>query len=364
MKTTHALAFLAAALLPAAAQAATIRVPADFPTIQAAVNATSGHWDIIEVSKGTYLEAVSLLQKDQLTLQAKKGQKVVIHSDSGAPLTVSLSRNIHIKDLRLEGSAFSYGLNVMYSSDVLVKGCSVTGAAVDGIKVFLTDRTTIMDCTVKWVLWNGINLEANNSHLQNNTVQHAGFNGIRVEGMANTVDGNTIKDCGEKGIVLGLSGAATQGSLVVKNKIDGGSSDGIYLDSGADANTILSNMVKHVDDDGIEVAAGATNNVLQQNSVDGPKGDGFEIHCWNGSFSKNKIKKAGDDGFWVAADAAYCLFFKNTATASFSDGFQISSSYSAFIENTAKSSGAYDCLPTPSGIDNAYINNNFGTVGA
>ncbi|MBI4879972.1 MAG: right-handed parallel beta-helix repeat-containing protein [Planctomycetes bacterium] len=362
MNTFRAVSFLAAALLPAAAQATTIRVPADFPTIQAAVNATSGHWDIIEVSQGIYLEAVTLANKDELTLQAKKGHKVIIHSEGAIPLSVTSSRNIHLKNLRLEGATFDYGLNVMFSTDVLIQGCTVTGSGVDGIKAFLSDRVTVEDCTVKWVICDGIDVDGDNACLLGNTLLHIGWNGIVAVGTAHTIDGNTIKECGEKGIWLGAGGAATEGALVVKNKIDGAWQDGIYLDTGADAATILGNTVLRVDDDGIEVASGAIGNVLHQNNVSSTAGDGFEVHCLNGSFCKNKVKKAGDDGFWVAADAAYCLFFRNTITSSTSDGLQINCSYSAFVENTAKKSGGYDCFLPAGGIDNAYLGNKFGTV--
>ncbi len=362
MKTLTAVPFLALLLCADAAQAAKIRVPADFPTIQAAVNATSGHWDVIEVSQGTYLEAVTLANKDELTLQAKNGHKVIIHSEGAIPLSVTNSRNILLKGLRLEGATFDYGLNVMFSTDVLIQGCTVTGSGVDGIKAFLSDRVTIEDCTVKWVICDGIDVDGDNACVLGNTLQHIGWNGIVAVGTAHTIDGNTIKECGERGIWLGAGGAATGGALVVKNKIDGAWQDGIALDTGADAATILSNTILRVDDDGVDVASGATGNVLQQNKVSSTKGDGFEVHCLNGTFCKNKVKRAGDDGFWLAADAAYCTFLKNTITSSLSDGFQIACTNSAFVENTAKKNGGYDCFLSAGGLSNAYINNKFGTI--
>ncbi len=357
-----AVSFLAAALLPAAAQAAKIRVPADFPTIQAAVNATTGYGDVIEVSQGTYLEAVSLVFKDELTLQAKKGHKVIIQSAAATPLTVSLSSCVHVKNLRLEGATGSSGLDVNLSNDVLVEGCSVSGSGQDGIRILLCGGVTVEDCTVKWVTGSGILVYGDNVCLLGNTVLHAGWNGMRLEGLALTVDGNTIKDCGQRGIVLGLSDTTTEGALVVKNRIDGAAQDGIYLDTGADSCVILSNTILRGDDDGIEVALGAADNVLQQNNVSSTIGDGFEVHCWYGSFCKNKVKKAGNDGFWVAGDSSHCLFFKNTITSSASDGFQVNGQDSTYMQNTANKNSGWDCVLYVAPGTNAFIDNKFGTI--
>ena len=76
---------LALATLPAAAAAATLEVPQQFATIQAAVDAAQAG-DVIRIAKGVYVEHVGIAKSD-LTIVAKKGA-ILDGSGSGAPLVL------------------------------------------------------------------------------------------------------------------------------------------------------------------------------------------------------------------------------------------------------------------------------------
>jgi pectin methylesterase-like acyl-CoA thioesterase len=66
----RALPLALALTLPLAASAATLRVPADHATIQAAVDAAVAG-DVILIAKGSYAEAVAIDGKSQFTLRGK-----------------------------------------------------------------------------------------------------------------------------------------------------------------------------------------------------------------------------------------------------------------------------------------------------
>ena len=72
---------------PSFAPAATINVPADHPTIQAAINAAFSDLDEIVVAPGTYNECLNLLGK-AITLQSSGGPAVTTIDGTGLNCSV------------------------------------------------------------------------------------------------------------------------------------------------------------------------------------------------------------------------------------------------------------------------------------
>src|SRR6185436_7427339 len=94
-------------LAAASARAAVIQVPADYPTIQQAVdNASSG--DQIHVSPGTYVEHVLVQGKAGLAISSQSGPAVttVDGSGNGSPFSV-----INCDRITIQGFTMTHGLN-------------------------------------------------------------------------------------------------------------------------------------------------------------------------------------------------------------------------------------------------------------
>lgn len=142
-----ALVMLASPLLPSAAQAVDLRVPLQFPTIQAAVDAAQPG-DKIVVSQGLYKEAVSLAGKQQLVL---KGQGVVRLDSKGLGPALSLSgcSSVTVKQLRVVGAD---GVAVLIDSCSDVKLAEVVlvsrlpDAGADSMDVVSSSGVSILRC--------------------------------------------------------------------------------------------------------------------------------------------------------------------------------------------------------------------------
>ena len=136
---------LALLVLVSAAQAAVLRVPLQFPTIQAAVDAAQPG-DHVVVSPGLYAESVSLAGKSQLVLRAAG----VVRLDAtglGPALSLAGCSSVTVRGLRFVGAD---GVAVMIDSctDVLVAQCRLqAGAGADSMQVVGGSGLRIQRCT-------------------------------------------------------------------------------------------------------------------------------------------------------------------------------------------------------------------------
>jgi nitrous oxidase accessory protein NosD len=138
LRTRLALAF-GSISLAVGATADTLRVPSDFPTIQAAVDA-AGPGDVINVAKGTYDETVVISGKSQLTLRGK-AKPTIDGGDAGVPLRIEGSQGIEVDGFAL-ADGFEDDLQIVGSSGVTVRRCELDGGALDGINV--DDSTDVL----------------------------------------------------------------------------------------------------------------------------------------------------------------------------------------------------------------------------
>ena len=109
--------------------AATIHVPADQPTIQAAIDAAD-HWDLILVAPGTYVENIDFLGK-AITLQSEVG------------------RNLTVIDGGQADSVVTFDSGEMFST--VLDGFTIrNGVAEHGGGIYCYDFSspTIMNCTI------------------------------------------------------------------------------------------------------------------------------------------------------------------------------------------------------------------------
>lgn len=117
------------------AQAATLNVPLDYPTIQDAVNAAANN-DIIIVAAGTYPEKVLISDKTNLTIQGIGDDSLIepAYDDSGtAGITIKNSSGLTIKDFKIHTSGremegiWVYGVNN--------GGNAITGLIIQNITI-------------------------------------------------------------------------------------------------------------------------------------------------------------------------------------------------------------------------------------
>ena len=112
-----------------------IKVPNDFATIQAAVNAAADG-DIIEVSAGHYLESVVIEGFTGLVLRGKG--KVVIHGTGDAALTLLECTDCVVDKIRVEGGP-GHGIRLQFSERCTVSRCRIADVAGDVVVLLFED---------------------------------------------------------------------------------------------------------------------------------------------------------------------------------------------------------------------------------
>jgi hypothetical protein len=257
-------------LLAAAASAATIRVPADQPTIQAAINvALNG--DVIQVSAGTYRENLDFL-----------GKTVTVTSVSGPSLTI------------VDGGA---------------KASVVSFQSGEGAKAVLTGFT----------LRNG---------LATNLGSDGG--GVFISGASPTVQNNIItanQACGGAGVYITAGSPVIRSNTITKNSQTGCAGDGgagIYVLGGTSpsiiANKITSNTQCCGDGGGIFINGTLSpvvmNNIIMSNVSSGSGGGIAIINQADVQLVQNLIARnqaaSGAGVYWSVPENSTGLMVNNT----------------------------------------------------
>ena len=255
-----------------------LRVPQDFSTIQAAVDA-AGPRDIIQVAQGTYKENVLIEGKSDIQLRGKN--------------TV------------LQGSGVGIGISIVGSDYIQVQGFIVDGYS-DGIILDDTHYSRIhnietrnndieKDTTPEAFNHNGLTLIGSDNNLITNVFAlRNGHNGIWLKGGSsnNTLRWNTANDNGKNPDILAKSaGCGFQLSIdgnnnnsIVENEILR-NHWGILLfkgdGAGSTGNKIAQNRILDNGRSGIDVFEGNHDNFIHQNYAQGnaflPNGT-FDLH--------------------------------------------------------------------------------------
>lgn len=289
--TVPSVAF-AALVCVAPAFAATIRVPADHPTVQAAVDAAVAG-DVVQIAKGRYSGAVVIDGKTGITLKGK-GKPVLDAQQAEAPvIEVRDSSGILLDGLVLENSA-SRGVVVTGSSDVGIQRCAVRRVSGDGIRLEETAEAGVVTKNrIDDVGDDGISVAGERHRVEKNRIRRADDDGIDITGSDNVVAKNRISVTGDEG--MQLDGDRNR---IEKNRISGADADGIDVE-GSD-NTIVGNKVTRSASDGIEVEESpenerfATRNVFEGNRVTRSGDYGFKVETGGNTFRRNKASKNGD----------------------------------------------------------------------
>jgi parallel beta-helix repeat protein len=245
------------------ASPATIYVPDDYLTIQAAVNAANPD-DTIIVRAGTHTENV-YVGKDYLTIISESGAEVTIvqatnPNDNVFELTGDY---VEISGFTIEGATEVPCCGIYLNSD----NCRISNNIIlnnhCGIDSSSNQLNSIINNEIR-NNGNGILLSnCNDSEVKNNEVRFNVLNGIWLSSSwRNTISNNTPANNGVEGILL-LAGGS---NIVTNNEASYNGHDGIRLESSSD-NSIKNNMASDNSADGICILSDSDDNRIEGNTI-------------------------------------------------------------------------------------------------
>jgi hypothetical protein len=232
----------------------TIRVPADFPTIQAAINAANIFTnDTVLVSPGVYNESVNFNGKSVLLISANGPTETLINPPAG-----------------LSAITFSTG----ETSNSIVSGFTITNG---GISVSFSSPTIISNVVAN--CGTGVDSYFGSPIIQNNSITGCSGSAVYLGGAGSAViQGNIIQYNGGSGPQTAISLAAAGSPTINNNLIEYNYGDAILMYNQCDAN-IIQNVI--VGNAGNGVWAGVpygdrgpymVNNTIVGNGVQGING--------------------------------------------------------------------------------------------
>jgi|KBSSwiStaDraftv2_1062776.scaffolds.fasta_scaffold234694_1 nitrous oxidase accessory protein NosD len=345
-----------AALLLVAAplRADTLKVPAQFDTIQAAIDA-AGVDDVISVSKGVYAENL-VITTSGITI---KGKSVTINGRyQGNCITVNAD-NVTIQSLTLANGGGSPPLDGENTGGLLYVGTGaniskLTVNACEDFGIFLTGTGTVDGCKVDTCLGDGITVSTDNptnadvSVISKNSVTHCNNGIVADEGPFN-IDKNTCTENDGDGLIVTIpvpagNGASIVQSTITKNSLDNNHGTGLVVDQAvnlAPGVLVEKNTVEN-NDLGCALSGffiDAESNTVQDNAL-----AGVDLQGTSCTMVKNKIKGNGrngiDVGFAAIADGGgnegLNVLHQNTLQDNGGDGVRIASNNNEVHDSTIK----------------------------
>ena len=366
MKTLPFSALFALLAATTPANAAILRVPGLYPSIQSAISAAHP-LDVIEVSGGTYYEDLVIANKSNLTLRAAAGATVIVDAGgSGHALLIgglgTTTTGIMVKKLSLRSSVAGSGVWIGFASDIRIEKCDISGVAYDGVYSLSSTSVKVKKCTITSPGRNGITAREGELSANQNTITTPGHDGIALAGRSHSAVSNRILSPGASGIRLGDGNLLTDFSLVQDNQISLAQVDGIVCENNVRSGSILDNQIGKCQDDGIDLVSGSGWMTVRGNSINRCSDSGIQVQSSQNTFQQNRIKKPGVDGFWLSSGATNGLYEKNRVNKSIMDGFDVWGTNNLFTKNKATGSLQFDLREHMAPGANTYLGNNFGTI--
>lgn len=350
------LAALAALLLAAPSRADTLKVPAEFETIQDAVDAAVAG-DTVLVTKGRYAENVTVSTAG-ITLKGKSatidgrylGSCIVV---SAADVEVTGFTLLHGGDSAIpEGPGDGGGVGGLHVigtgadiSKLDVRACEDFGIHLEGTGV-------IEKCDVDSCLGPGIWVDTDDvlgevvTEVSKNDVRRCGI-GLDFDDGPFLVSKNTAEANLDDGIAVDIPPLLVEGialaSEVSKNDCRHNGGDGLQLFKFSGPDFVVDKNVLEQNDAGL-FAAGFT-LVITDNTIEDNLFGGASLYTTSADFTGNKVKGNGRLGVFVASAAVLAdggstdgsnFLEGNTVQDNGGDGIHVVSDSNTVEDNTVK----------------------------
>ncbi|MCU0725245.1 MAG: right-handed parallel beta-helix repeat-containing protein [Planctomycetes bacterium] len=270
-----------------------VHVPADYPTIQAAVDAAPDG-ATIEIAAGTWPAAVTIAGRTGLRLT---GKDAVLDGGGGPGVAIDQCEGIALTGLTLRNCS-SHCLSVSKSKWILLSKCRIEDALLDGAVLFQCTGVGFSRCSFERCANYGIRESDSTSVV----VSKCAFRTIGDKAISlseygspgpsgSAIVGNTISGVNNYGILIGASGV-----VVAKNVLSDIALAGITCDtSGTPEGTrIVKNLIRDTGEQG--VILGGVDSLAEKNTVSDTGGAGIELRGENQAAVGNRIARAAGPG--------------------------------------------------------------------
>jgi parallel beta-helix repeat protein len=269
--------FLSFTLNLRSVRAATITVPVDYPSIQAAIDAAEPG-DTIFVENGTYLENVVVNKK--ISLIGESVEKTIVDGMNNTHTIDVLADDVEIANFTVTDSGTDYPYSGIFldnaqDSRVIDNNVSVN----NGIGIF--------------VAW------GSNNTIVHNIASHNGQVGIRVDGHDSPalLENNTI----EYNQLDGIFTYNAHDVIIQENTISNNGQNGIALQGTSLNITVRGNLIESNAWHGIEVVSDTSDCNILRNNVTANIQDGINVFmAYNNKISENDVMSNGWDGLYIA----------------------------------------------------------------
>lgn len=362
--------------------AATLKVPAQFGSIQAALNAANPG-DTVLVKAGTYFENLTLTVAN---VHLKAQGKVIVDglaagSPHGAALFIggpATGSRVTGLTLRHARTNIALGIGLLNNAnevvltkvivqaselagirnegdDVTIRQCVVEGCN-GGIEAFGMDQT-IENCVVRSDGVRGIRVTQNNATIRNNRIENIEDGiGIAIESDFVTLSGNRVERIyDDSGLILSGSTIVATGNriravgndshavrvsgtncVLRNNRIEDCVSTALLLEGGAKETIVEKNVIDRcgTEEEACVLVEGIYSHLIG-NVVRSADGDGIRVSATGPTLDGNRVLGGNNDGIYVAAVTLGAELRKNVVRNNLGEGFDFAASPAVFKGNVA-----------------------------